>query len=101
MRSGGSSRSKTSIRRAKSRMPHIKAPRAHNKTRAHFMLFCLPENFIELKQLWPETVPGDPCDGHLSVAWQGASATNSIGLPFEIDQASNWRHALTLAYRLP
>src|SRR5262249_33087153 len=41
MRSGGSSRSKTSIRRAKSRMPHINAPRAQNKTRARFMLSCL------------------------------------------------------------
>src|SRR5262245_5733792 len=58
MRSGGSSRSKTSIRRAKSRMPHIKAPRAHNKTRARFMPPCPPVTDIELKQLWPETVPG-------------------------------------------
>jgi len=56
---GWSSRSKTSIRLVKSRIliTHIKTPMTHSKTRARFMVPCLPVTALlsSRKRLWPET----------------------------------------------
>ena len=56
---GWSSRSKTSIGLVKSRIliTHIKTPMTHSKTRARFMVPCLPVTALlsSRKRLWPET----------------------------------------------